>query len=196
MAGLTPRVRFEVYAVWNGLCFFQHEAINVLLEATELLQASISPWIGWKSFKSKCSTSDHIYSLLMTCLFTTFFNAHITSIILCIGIMKTWSLPTCKRLTILVSQPRFPGTFMTENLIKKIPIMCVVYVSTAGKTHVLGNILKQGWWRVGRVVPLRMLWSFCPLETCWKWSNISYLCFSVSPGRPCRPLTPSSFSVW
>lgn len=97
-----------------------------------------------------------------------FFHAHITSIILCIGIMNTWSLPMCKRLPILVSQPKFPGTFMTENLIKKIPLMCVVYVSTAGKTHVLGNIFKLGWWRVGGVVPLPMLWSFCPLETCWK----------------------------
>lgn len=145
----TLRVRIEVYAVWNGFCIFQHEAINVLLEATELLQASISPWIGWISFKGKCTTSDHIYFTLMMRLFAIVY-AHVTSKILCIGDWKTWSLPTYKGLPILISQPRFQGTFITKNLIKKkILIICVVYLSTAGDDLLQGNIFKLGWWRVG-----------------------------------------------
>lgn len=38
------KVRIEVYAVWNSLCFSRHEAISVL-KATEQLQASKSPWV-------------------------------------------------------------------------------------------------------------------------------------------------------
>lgn len=141
-----PRVRIEVYAVWNSSCLFQHEAINVLLGATELLQASISPWIRRISFKSKSTTSDHIYLLLVMCLYTDFY-AHITSKILNIGKLKTWILPTYKRLPILISplfSPTFPGTSLSRIWLKKILVIFAVCVSPA----VLENLFKSGWWRL------------------------------------------------
>lgn len=186
------RVRIEVYAVWNGSCLFQHEAINVLLEATELLQASISPWIRRISFKSKSTTSDHIYLLLVMRLYTDFY-AHITSKILTIGKLKTWILPTYKRLPILISplfSPTFPGTFITKNLIKKDPgnLCGLRFHRSSGKPIQIRLMTSGG------VVLLRMFWSFCPLRTCWKCFSFSHLCFSVSPSGPRCPLASSSFS--